>query len=158
MDQHPDAGDKEQPDGGERVEEETEIDVESGGRAVFLEKTEMRIAGTEPGVDDLFEGLAGAMREMRVLEDGNAGENECDDDRADADRVDRGLLQAASKEKHHRGPEGREERDEVDVVKKHRSQFSVLAFSVLVLRSTENSQLGAENCFPTTSSNQSRPR
>ena len=132
MDQHAHAGHEEQPDGGERIEQETGVGVERGGRAVVLDEVQMAVAAAEPGVNNFLEGLAGAVREVRVLDNGEAGEQKRNDDRADADRVDRRLLQAAAEEEHDRGAEGREERDQVDVVKKHSvlsSQFSVLSFS-----------------------------
>ena len=56
------------------------------------------------------------MREVRVFDDGEAGEKECYDDRADTNRVDRCLLQLSAEKEHDRGPEGREERDELNVV------------------------------------------
>src|SRR5208283_2488287 len=62
MDQHAHAGDEEQPDGGERVEQEAEVGVERGGGAVFFSEGEVRVAGTEPGVNDFFERLPGAVR------------------------------------------------------------------------------------------------
>ena len=40
------------------------------------------------------------------------------DDHADANRVNRGLLQSPPEKKHRRGPEGREERNQPDVVEK----------------------------------------
>ena len=116
MDQHAHASDEEQPDRGKRIEQEAEVGVERGASAVFLLEGEMRIARTEPGIDDLFERLAGAVREVRVLDDGEAGKQERDHHGAHANRVDRGLLQAAAEEEHHRGPEGREERNQVDVI------------------------------------------
>ncbi len=60
--------------------------------------------------------MPGAMREVRVLDDRKAGEYERNDDRAHADRVDRCLLQPPPEKKHHRRPEGREERYQPDVV------------------------------------------
>ena len=104
--------------GGERIEQEAEVGVELRGRAVALEEAEVRVAGTEPGVDDLFEGLSSPVSEMRVLDNSEAGKHERDHDRADTDRADGGFLHAPSKEKHHRGPKGREERNKPDVVKK----------------------------------------
>ncbi len=44
VDQHAHAGDEEQPDGGERVEEESGVGVEGGGRAVLFKKGEAAIA------------------------------------------------------------------------------------------------------------------
>jgi hypothetical protein len=58
------------------------------------------------------------MCEVRVLDDREAGEQKRKDDHADANRVNRGLLQSPPEKKHHRGPEGREERNQPDVVEK----------------------------------------
>ncbi len=59
--------------------------------------------------------MAGAVSEVRVVENGEAGEEKRNDNRADADGVDRGLLQLSAEKEHDRGAEGREERDQVDV-------------------------------------------
>jgi hypothetical protein len=58
------------------------------------------------------------MREVRVLDDREASEQKRKDDHANADRVNRGLLQSPPEKEHNRGPEGREERDQPDVVEK----------------------------------------
>ena len=58
------------------------------------------------------------MRKVRVLDDREAGEQKRKDDHADADRVDSGLLQSSAEKEHHHGPEGREERDQPDVIEK----------------------------------------
>ncbi len=56
------------------------------------------------------------MRKVCVLKDRKAGKQKRKHDHANADRADRSLLQSPPKEKHHRGPKGREERDQPDVV------------------------------------------
>ncbi len=56
------------------------------------------------------------MREVCVFDDREASEYERNHYRAHADRVDGRLLQPLSKKEHHHGPEGREERDQVNVV------------------------------------------
>src|SRR5208283_985677 len=158
MDQHAHAGDEEQPDGGERVEEKAEVGVERSGGAVFFEEGEMGIAGAEPCVNDFLERLTGAVGKVRVLDDGEAGEQERDHDGAHADGVDGGLLEAAAKEEHHRGPEGREERNQPDVVKEHvvRRWSLVVRYSLFVIRCwpfrssplARNSRLEARSHLP----------
>ncbi len=76
VDQHAHAGDEEQPDGRERIEQESGVDVEGGGRAVFLREGQMAVAGAQPGINNLLKGLAGAMGEVRVLDDRKAGKEE----------------------------------------------------------------------------------
>src|SRR6266478_629809 len=78
----------------------------------------MAVAAAQPRINNFLEGTSRAMREVRVLNDRDAGEQECEDDHADADRVDSGLLQSPPEKEHHHGPEGREERDQPDVVEK----------------------------------------
>ncbi len=112
VDEHAHAGDEEEPDGGKGIEEKTGVGVEGGGRAIFFEEGEMAVAGAEPGVDNFFERLASAVSEVGVVVDGETGEEEGDDDYADANGADGGLLQAAAEKEHHRGAEGREERDQ----------------------------------------------
>ena len=116
MDQHAHAGDKEQPDGRERIEQESGVGVEGGGRAVVLNEVQMPVAAAQPGINNFLEGLPCAMRVVRVLDHREAGKQERNDNHANADRVDRGLLQSPPEKEHHHGPEGREERDEPDVV------------------------------------------
>ncbi len=60
--------------------------------------------------------MSRAMREVCVFDDREASEYERNHYRAHADRVDGRLLQPLSKKEHHHGPEGREERDQVNVV------------------------------------------
>ncbi len=88
MDQHAHAGDKEQPDGRERIEQETGVDVEGGERAVFLYEVQMAIAAAQPGINNFLERLVkmlGRRGPVRILPDGAAGEQEREDDYADAD-------------------------------------------------------------------------
>ena len=90
--------------------------LNEASRAVALHEVQMPVAAAQPGINNFLEGLSRAVREVRVLDDREAGEQERNHDRADADRVDRGLLQSPPEKEHHRGPEGREERNQVDVV------------------------------------------
>jgi hypothetical protein len=48
---------------------------------------------------------------MRVFDDGEACEQKRNQDCPDANRINRNLLQSPPKEKHHHGPERRNERD-----------------------------------------------
>jgi hypothetical protein len=71
----------------------------------------MAVTAAQPGINNLLKGASGAMGEVRVLDDREARQYEREDDHADANRVDRGFLHPSAEEKHHRGSEGREERD-----------------------------------------------
>ena len=118
MDQQAHAGYKEQPDGRKRIEQESGVGIERSEPPVALNEVQMPIAAAQPRVNNLLERMSRAMREVRVLDDREAGEKERKDDHAHADRVNRGLLQPPAEKEHHRGPEGREERNQPDVVEK----------------------------------------
>ena len=118
VDQHTNAGYEEQPDGRERIKQETGVSVECGERTVALNEVKMPIGAAQPGINNFLEGMSRAMREVGVLDNRETGKQEREDDHADTDRVDRGLLQSPPEKEHHRGPEGREERNQVDVVEK----------------------------------------
>ncbi len=64
------------------------------------------------------------MRELRVLPGRDAGKQKCDNHRSDTYRIHRRFLHPAAEEKHHYGPEGREERNDPDVIKKLHSALS----------------------------------
>jgi hypothetical protein len=57
-----------------------------------------------------------SVREVRVFGDHETGKDKRNHNRAHANRIDRGLLQALPKEKHDRGTECREERDQINVI------------------------------------------
>src|SRR5271170_2998930 len=76
----------------------------------------MAVACAQPSIDNLLKGVSGAMGEVGVLDDCEARQYERKDDRTDTNRVDCGSLQSPAEKKHHRGSEGREERDQIDVV------------------------------------------
>src|SRR5712671_5499346 len=97
----------------------SEVSVERGRSPVLLYEREMGIAGAEPCVEDLLKRMASAMGELRVLPDRAYREQKRNDHCPHAQRVHRRLPYAAAKEEHHRGPEGREERDEINVVQEH---------------------------------------
>jgi hypothetical protein len=78
----------------------------------------MTVAAAQPRINNFFERPSRAVRELCVLDDREAGEQKRKDDHSDADRVNRGLLQSPPEKKHHHSPEGREERNQPDVVKK----------------------------------------
>src|SRR6267143_1634488 len=79
----------------------------------------MAVAAAQPRINNFFERPSRAVRKVRVLDDREAGEQKRKDDHANADRVNRGLLQPSTEKEHHYGPEGREKRDQPDVVEKH---------------------------------------
>src|SRR5579864_4970664 len=109
MDEHPDSGYEEEPDGRKRIEQEPCIDLEIGGRAVLLEEVQVSRVRAEPGVDDLLKGLMIVCSGPHVvLENSAAGEQECQHDDTDANGVDALLGQLATEEKHDRRPKGRQ--------------------------------------------------
>jgi hypothetical protein len=55
---------------------------------------------------------------MRVLNNRETRKDECNYDRAHANGADSRLLQPSPKEEHHRGPKGRQEGNQPDVIKK----------------------------------------
>ena len=116
MDEHAYAGHKEQPDRRQRIEKEAGVRIERCERTIALRKVQMPVTAAEPGVDNFLEGTSGTMREMRVVNHREASEQKRKHHRANADRADGGRPQSPPEEKHYRGPEGREERDEPDVI------------------------------------------
>ena len=109
MDEHPDPGDEQEPDGGQGIEQEPCINLEIGGRAVLFEEVQMPGVGTEPGVDDLLKRLMIVCSGPDVvLQDSAAGEQECQHDDTDANGVDALLGQLTAEEEHDRRPEGRQ--------------------------------------------------
>src|ERR1035437_2278807 len=118
VDQHTHAGDKEQPDRRERIKQESGVDVEGSECPVALNEIQMPVATAQPGIHNFLEGTPRAMRKVCVLKDRKAGKKKRKHNHANANRVNRGLLQSPPEKKHHHGPEGREERDQPDVVKK----------------------------------------
>ena len=124
MDQHADAGDEQQPDAGERIEQESGVGLKRSLCAVVMLVGQVAGIGAEPGVENCFVGLMIVRgRPVCVLQNRAARHQERQHDRPDADRADRSLLQLAPKEKHHRRAEAREERDELDVGRNIRYQF-----------------------------------
>ena len=108
MDQSANAGDKQQPDGGERIEQEADIGMNRGGRAVVLDVIQVAGVGAQPGVDNLLVWLARVVVGVSgVLPDRAAGKQKCQRHRADTHRPDRRLLQLAAKEEHDGRAEGR---------------------------------------------------
>ena len=128
VDQHAHAGDKQQPDGGERIEQEAGIGVERGRSAVVLDVVHVAGVGAQPGVDDLLVRLAGIVVGVSgVLPDRAAGEDKRQHHRADTNRADRRLLQLAAEKEHDGRAEGGQQRDEPDVVEKEHFQSSVVS-------------------------------
>ncbi len=62
MDQHADAGDEQQPDAGERIEQETGVGLERGLRSVVGRVVHVAGVGTEPGIEDGLIGLVEMLR------------------------------------------------------------------------------------------------
>ncbi len=57
MDQHADAGDEQQPDAGERIEQEARVGLERSLRAVVGRVSQVAGVGAEPGVENRLIGL-----------------------------------------------------------------------------------------------------
>ena len=90
MDERAHAGDKQQPDGGKRIEQEAGIGVEGGRSAVVFDVVHVAGVGAQPGVNDLLERLARIVVGVSgVLPDRQAGEDKRQRHRAHADRADR---------------------------------------------------------------------
>ena len=117
MDQHADAGDEQQPDAGERIEQKSGVGLKRCRGPVGFLKVEMPGVSAEPGVEDFLVRLMVVRGgPVGVLPHRAAGHQEREHDRADTDRAHRRLLQLAPKKEHDRRAEGGEERDQVDVV------------------------------------------
>jgi hypothetical protein len=118
MDQHPDAGDKEQPNAGERIEQETGIGLERRLRAVVSRVGQVPGIGTEPGVKNRLIGLVvvfACRRPGRVLPDRSASHRESQYDHANTNSADCPLLKLTAKEEHDGRAEGRQQRNQPDV-------------------------------------------
>ncbi len=117
VDQHAHAGDEQQPDGRKRIEQEPGIGVELRGRSACGDVAQAVVAGAQPRVHDFFEWLAVVSSGIiGVLPDRRARERECQDDHANANAVDHGLLNAPSEKEHARCAHGGEQRYQPDVV------------------------------------------
>src|SRR5467141_2119429 len=120
MDQNADAGNEQQPDTGKGVQQEAYVRLERGCALAVLEPIgQMSGVGTEPCVENL---LIGAMKILRsggpigVLPDRTAREKKRNDDCACANRAHRRLLELPSETKHDDSAEGRQQRNQPDVV------------------------------------------
>ena len=101
MDERADAGHKQQPDGGKRIEQESGIGMECGRSAVVFDVVHVAGIGAQPGVKDLLERLARILVSVSgVLPHREAGEDKRQRHRAHADRADRRLLQLAAEKEH----------------------------------------------------------
>ena len=117
VDQHPHAGNKQQPDGRQRIEQEAGISAERSGLDGVGDVGQAVVGGTKPGVDDLLEWRA-VMRGRipRVLPDRETRPREGQHHHADTNSADRRLLQSAPEEEHARCTDGGKQRDQPDVV------------------------------------------
>ena len=136
MDQHSNAGHKQQPDAGKGVEQESGISLEGGGCTVMRDVRQPACIAPQPGIHRFLEGMPCSVRISRILPDGAASHDEGQHHRPDADRTHSLLLQLAAKEKHDRRAGCGQQRNEPDVIEKEHlfsSQFPVLSsrFSVL---------------------------
>ena len=61
VNQHANAGHKQQPDRRKGIEQETVVGLELRGRAVVLEEIQMARVAAQPGVKDLLKGTAGIV-------------------------------------------------------------------------------------------------
>ena len=135
MDERAYAGDKQQPDGREWIQQEAGVSVKRGRCAVSFHVVHMAGIGTQPGINNFLEGLTRIVVSVSgVLPDGKAGKNKCQRHCAYTDRAHGSLLQLAAKEKHDGRAEGGEQRDEPDVVEEEHflgsaSSCWLLAFS-----------------------------
>ncbi len=107
MDQHADAGDEQEPDAGEWVEQESGVGLEVGLRAVVCDVICVAGVGAEPGVENLLVGLViVCVSPCVVLQHRAAGHDEGKDNHAHAHGADRLLGQPAAKEEHDRRAQG----------------------------------------------------
>src|SRR6185369_16208835 len=145
MDERAHAGDKQQPDGRERIKQEAGISVELSRRAIPLDVVHGAIIGAQPGVDDLLEGLPRiVVRVSGVLPNRKTGEHKCQRNRAYADRAHGSLLQFAAEEEHDGRTEGREQRDEPDVVEE--KHFLVVSLQSSVVRLWQSAFGSCNSC------------
>src|SRR6266568_9603304 len=54
VDQHPDAGNEQQPDARERIEEKSGVGLKRSGRSIGFQEVGVPSVGTEPGVKNFF--------------------------------------------------------------------------------------------------------
>ena len=98
MDEHPDPGHKQEPDAGKRIQQESRVRLEIRLCPVVGDEIQVAGIGSEPGVEDLFKRLMiVSVGPTGVLHYRSAREQECEHDHADADGIDRGLLQRRPK-------------------------------------------------------------
>ncbi len=117
MNQHPDAGNKQQPDARQRIEQEPCVSLQRRRGAVRLLEVEVPGVTAEPGIENFFVRLMIVRRSpIDVLQHGAASHQKRKHDRPDANRAHRPLLKPAPEKKHNRRADGREQRNQPDVV------------------------------------------
>src|SRR5262249_1735215 len=115
VNQQADSSDKQQPDTGEWVEQESDLGFEVGGVAVLGGVSEMTGVAAKPGIHRLIKGM-GAGVSMRVLPDRAARHDETESDHSYTHGAHGLLLQLLAEEEHERRAEGGQQRDEIDLV------------------------------------------
>ena len=117
VDQHADTGDKQQPDAGKRIEQESGVGLKRSLRAVVLHIIQVAGVSAKPGVKNFFERLVIVRRSpLRILQHCSARYDERQHHGPHADSIHRRLLQPAPKEKHECRADGGKQRDEIDVI------------------------------------------
>ena len=138
VDQHADAGHKQQPDTGERIEQEAGISVERSGRSVIRDVIQVAGVTSQPGVQNLLKWIMPvARRPVRVLPNRSARPQERHYHDAHTHGAHRRLLHLAANKKHCRRPKCRQQRNQPDgVQEKH-----ISAASSYLLATTSTSPL-----------------
>ncbi len=112
MDQHPDAGHKQQPDAGQRIDQESRVSLQRSRSPVRFLEVEVARVGTEPGIENGLIRLVVVRRgPIDVLQHRAASHQKRKNHRPDADRAHRSLLQPAPEKKHKSRADGREQRN-----------------------------------------------
>ena len=88
VDQHADAGYKEQPDGRQGIKEEAGIHVKWSWSAIALRKIKMAVAGAKPGIENSLKRPSRTVCEVTIFVHGEASGDERQNDDANADGAD----------------------------------------------------------------------
>jgi hypothetical protein len=125
VNQHPHAGHKQQPDAGERIQQESNLRGKLRPASLGRVRQIPGVAA-QPGVENFLEpGMLVRWRpHLRVIQHGTAGKQERQYHRADTDEADRRFRKPAPQKEHRRRAHRGQQRNHPDVVEKEHDVFS----------------------------------
>ena len=119
VDEHPDSRNKQEPDSGQGIDQESGIGLELSLRPVVRDIVQQPGIAAKPGVNNFLKWLMiVSVGPSVVLQHRPAGEQKREHHNSDADRADRLLRELAPEKENDRRAKGRQQRNQIDVVEK----------------------------------------